>query len=94
MTRIAIAAAIAALVAVPAAAQTQSIAISTTGKTSAQVESEARAAARAVCADAARGIVLPLSAYTSCVNTNMAQVRAQLADPALAKAASLKLARR
>jgi len=97
MTRIAIAAAIAALVAIPAAAQVaapNSIAISTAGKTAAQVEAEARAAARDVCHEAAAGTVLPLQAFATCVSRNMAHVRAQLANPALAKASTLDVAGR
>jgi len=66
----------AGLIAAPAAAQ--SIRISTTGKTTAEVQADIRTAAREVCWQNYTSMPLPLEAYGACVSAQVKAAKAQL----------------
>lgn len=87
MIRLVAAAALAAaFVAGPAAAQ--SVRISTTGKSTAQVEAEVVKAAKNLCAAEAVGASFPQSFYKSCVKVSVANA---LQGRSLTKLAALEL---
>lgn len=66
----------AALIAAPAAAQT--IRITTAGKTTAELTTEIRAAAREVCWANYNTMPMPLEAYGACVSAQLKSAKAQL----------------
>lgn len=76
----------AAVLAAPASAQT--IHISTTGKSNAQVSQEIRAAAREVCWTAYTAMPTPLSAYGACVSGQVKSAQAQLKAASYAQLSS------
>jgi len=79
MTRILILAAAAAVIALPAAAQ--SIRISTVGKTPEQVQAEVSKAARKLCAVETYGASFPVDEMRACVAATVRATLAQSADP-------------
>ncbi len=86
MNRIAIlAAAAAALIALPASAE--SIRVSTTGKTPAQVRAEVFQAARKVCQDEVPGYAYRVEAARACVDSTVRVTLAQSSDPGVRLAA-------
>jgi hypothetical protein len=86
MNRIAIlAAAAAALVALPASAET--IRVSTVGKTPAQVRAEVFQAARKVCQDEVPGYAYRVEAARACVDSTVRVTLAQSSDPSVRLAA-------
>ena len=86
MNRIAIlAAAAAALVALPASAE--SIRVSTVGKTPAQVRAEVFQAARKVCQDEVPGYAYRVEAARACVDSTVRVTLAQSNDPGVRLAA-------
>jgi hypothetical protein len=74
--RILAVAAVAGLIAVPAAAQT--IRVSTTGKTTAEIQADIRAAAHEVCWANYAAMPMPLEAYGACVSAQVRSAKAQL----------------
>ena len=76
MSRILTVAAVAGLIAAPAAAQT--IRVSTAGKTTAEIQADIRAAAREVCWENYTSMPLPLEAYGACVSAQVRSAKAQL----------------
>jgi hypothetical protein len=85
MTRIATLAAMAALVALPASAQT--IRVATAGKTPAQLQKDIASAARQICRTELYGANTPVGVVESCVHM---VVKNTLADPQNANIATLK----
>lgn len=85
MKRIVTLAALAALIALPAAAQ--SIRVPTAGKTSAELKKDIASAARQICRDELYGSNTSIGVIEACVRT---VVDATLADPQNATIASLK----
>lgn len=81
MLRLLTAAAVAALVAAPASAQ--SIHISTAGKSADQVKLEVARAADRLCAVQTNGASFPIDAQRSCVAHTVNTTLAQAKDPAL-----------
>ena len=81
MTRIAILAAAAALIALPASAQ--SIRISTAGKSAEQVKLEVFKAATKLCARETVGASFPVDEMRACVKNTARTTLAQSSDPAL-----------
>ncbi|RAK62325.1 hypothetical protein [Phenylobacterium kunshanense] len=90
MIRLLTVAAVAALVASPAAAQ--SVRIATAGKSTEQLHTEISAAAKKVCRQATVGASFPREMYASCFKAAIAQAVSKANDPALAAAAKLELA--
>ena len=90
MIRILTVAAVAAMIAAPASAQSVRVAVS--GKTTAQLHTEIAAAAKKVCRQATVGASFPREMYASCYKYAVAQAVAKANDPALAAAAGLELA--
>ncbi len=76
MIRILTAAAVAALIAAPASAQTVRIALD--GKSSAQVQADIAKAAKKVCAQAVVGASFPREMYASCFKFAVADANAKL----------------
>jgi len=76
MIRILTAAAVAALIAAPASAQT--VRISLDGKSSAQVQADIAKAAKKVCAQAVVGASFPREMYASCFKFAVADANAKL----------------
>ena len=76
MTRLLTAAAAVALIAAPAAAQT--IRITTAGKSTVELSTEIRAAAREVCWANYSAMPMPLEAISSCVSAQVKSAQAQL----------------
>ena len=86
MNRIAIlAAAVAALIALPASAET--IRVSTVGKTPAQVRAEVFQAARKVCQEEVPGYAYRVEAARACVDSTVRVTLAQSSDPSVRLAA-------
>ena len=86
MIRIVTLAAAAALVALPASAQSttaKSIHISTAGKSVEQVKAEVFKAARTLCADETIGATFPVDEMRACLKGTMRATFAQSSDPAL-----------
>jgi len=81
-----LAAAAAALLAAPAAAQ--SIRVSTAGKSTAQVHADVVKAAKSVCRQATIGATFPHEEMSRCVKWTVAQTIAQARSPELAALAS------
>jgi hypothetical protein len=76
-------AAAAALVALPASAQSPSIHISTAGKSVEQVRAEVFKAARRLCANETVGATFPAEEMRACLKNTMRTTFAQSSDPAL-----------
>ena len=85
MIRFIILAAAAALIALPASAQStaKSIRISTAGKSVDQVRSEVFKAARTLCAQETIGASFPIEEMRACMKNTMRTTLAQSSDPAL-----------
>lgn len=81
MNRIAILAAAAALIALPASAET--IRVSTAGKTPTQVRAEVFQAARKVCQAEVAGYAYRIDAARACVDSTVRATLAQSSDPGL-----------
>ena len=92
MIRILTAAAVAALIAAPAAAQ--SVRIDTTGKSPEQLHADITKAAKKVCNRATVGASFPQQMFDSCYKHAIADAVAKAGDPALANIAGVKLAQR
>jgi hypothetical protein len=92
MIRILTAAAVAALIAAPASAE--SIRITTAGKSAEQVHAEIAKAAKKVCLHATISATFPHEELAACMKATVADAVAQAGDPALAAAAGIKLAQR
>jgi gas vesicle protein len=90
MIRILTVAAVAALIAAPASAQ--SVRVSTNGKSSEQVHAEITKAAKKVCSIATVGASFPREMYASCYKATIQHAVAQANDPALASVAGVKMA--
>jgi len=82
MIRIVTVAAVAALVAAPANAQT--LRVATTGKSAQQLQTEIVKAAKSVCARASMGASFPREMMAACMKASIAHAVAQSGDPALA----------
>lgn len=76
MIRILTAAAVAALIAAPASAQTTRVALD--GKSSAQVQADIAKAAKKVCSQAVVGASFPREMYASCFKFAVADANAKL----------------
>lgn len=86
MIRIVTLAAVAALIALPASAQSpaaKSIRISTAGKSVEQVRAEVFKAAKALCANETAGATFPAEEMRACLKNTMRTTFAQSSDPAL-----------
>ena len=81
MIRIFTLAAAAALIALPASAQ--SVRISTAGKSAEQVRAEVFKVARSLCAREVVGASFPVDQFRACVDGTMRATLAQASDPAL-----------
>lgn len=82
MIRILTIAALAALVAAPASAQ--SMRVSTAGKNAEQIQADIVKAAKSVCARATVGASFPREMMASCMKATIEHAVAQSGDPALA----------
>ena len=80
------------LVAAPASAQ--SLRVSTVGKSTEQLHADIAKAAKSVCNLATIGATFPREMYAACYKAAINDAVAKLGDPALARAAGLKLAQR
>jgi hypothetical protein len=85
MIRLITLAAAAALIALPASAQSaaKSIRISTAGKSTEQVRAEVFKAARTLCAQETVGASFPIEEMRACMKNTMRTTLAQSSDPAL-----------
>jgi len=92
MIRILTVAAVAALIAAPASAQ--SVRVPVAGKTTEQLHADITKAAKKVCSQAVVGASFPREMYASCFKHAVADAVAKANDPALANAAGVKLAAR
>jgi gas vesicle protein len=92
MIRILTVAAVAALIAAPASAQ--SVRIATAGKTAEQLHSDIAKAAKKVCNLAVVGASFPREMYAACYKHAVADAVTKAGDPALAAVAGIKLAAR
>jgi gas vesicle protein len=92
MIRILTVAAVAALIAAPASAQ--SVRVPVAGKTTEQLHADITKAAKKVCSMAVVGASFPREMYASCFKHAVADAVAKANDPALANAAGVKLAAR
>lgn len=90
---ITLAAAAAALLAMPAAAQVE-VRVSAVGKSAAQLHADINAAARKVCRRAANGATFFHEELDRCVKQTVSETIAKSGDPALAEAAKFELAQR
>jgi len=82
MIRILTVAAVAALIAAPASAQSMRVAVA--GKSSEQVQKDIVKAAKTVCARATVGASFPREMMASCMKATVEHAVAQSGDPALA----------
>lgn len=82
MIRIATLAATAALIALPASAQ--SVTVSTAGKSTAQLHADILKAAKSVCVRATMGASFPREMYAACFKAAVTKAVADVGDPALA----------
>lgn len=92
MIRILTVAAVAALIAAPASAE--SVRISTVGKSAAELHADITKAARKVCLHAITNATFPQQELAACMKGTVAAAVAQTGDPALAAEAGIKLAQR
>jgi len=92
MIRILTVAAVAALIAAPASAQ--SVRVPVAGKTTEQLHADITKAAKKVCSQAVVGASFPREMYASCFKHAVADAVAKANDPALADVAGIKLASR
>ncbi|MBI1196353.1 MAG: hypothetical protein GC203_00655 [Phenylobacterium sp.] len=92
MIRILTAAAVAALIAAPASAE--SVRISTVGKSTEQLHADIAKAAKKVCVHATTNATFPHEELAACMKATVAEAVAQTGDPELAAAAGIKLAQR
>lgn len=82
MIRVLTVAAVAALIAAPASAQ--SMRVATTGKSSEQLQADILKAAKTVCARATVGASFPREMMSACMKATVEHAVAQTNDPALA----------
>ena len=92
MIRLLTLAAIACVVAAPAAAQSMSV--STAGKSAEQLHADITKAAKRVCNRAVVGASFPREMFNSCYKATVANAVTQAGDPAVATIAGIKLAQR
>jgi gas vesicle protein len=92
MIRILTVAAVAALIAAPASAQSMRVAVA--GKSTEQLHVDITKAAKKVCMQAVVGASFPREMYASCFKHAVADAVTKANDPALASAAGIKLASR
>jgi gas vesicle protein len=92
MIRVLTIAAVAALIAAPASAQ--SVRISTAGKTTEQLQADIDRAAKSVCRRAANSSSFPREMRASCLKATIAHAYANSGDPVLAATLPTRMAAR